>query len=208
MVKGKQEGDKALRRGPKGKEREEGVLEAAALAISELGFSNVRVADIAERANMTAGHVTYYFPSKNDLLLLALRRSEESLVADSRSEVSAFDDPVERLRWLIARAASKGFKDDGWNLWLQVWANGLSNEGVSLEPGQLDQRWFEILVEVIEYGRDRGVFRVKEVTDAAESISALIDGLSIKVTVGSDRLDRDRMLRLIEATASKLLDIR
>lgn len=189
----------------KGKLREEAVLLAAAQAIAELGFSNVRVSDIAERANMTPGHVTYYFPSKNDLLLLAIRRSEEELVERSREWLSTIEDPRQRLRQLIELSAADGFKDEGWALWLQVWANGMVDNEVSTEHQQLEQRWFQILIEVIEYGRDRGVFEVADVDDAAELVSALIDGLSIQVTVGSTRLDRERALALCERGAASIL---
>lgn len=189
----------------KGKQREETVLAAAAQAIADLGFSNVRVSDIAERAKMTPGHVTYYFPSKNDLLLLAIRRSEEQLVEQSREWLAAIEDPWLRLRQLIRLSAAEGFQDEGWALWLQVWGSGMADDAVSSEHRQLDERWFRILVEVIEYGCAEGVFHVDDVDDTAEIVSALIDGLSIQVTVGSPRVDRDRSLRLCELGAASVL---
>lgn len=194
-----------MTRRTKGREREEIVLQAAGEAIAELGFANVRVSDIAERANMTTGHITYYFPSKNDLLLLAIHRSEEELVRRSKEELAGIEDPMARLRRLIELSAASGFQDDAWNLWLQAWANGLSDPSVSQEHRQLDRRWFDLLAEVIEYGRSRGAFAVNDVTGACEIISAMIDGLSIQVTVGSDRLDRVRMLQLIESGAAAIL---
>ena len=66
----------------KGKEREELIVEAATQAIVERGLANVRIADIAERAGMTPGHVTYYFPSKIDLLMRAISASEEALTIE------------------------------------------------------------------------------------------------------------------------------
>lgn len=191
----------------KGKQREEKVLRAAAQAIADLGYGNVRVSDIAERAKMTPGHVTYYFPSKNELLLLAIRRSEEKLVEDSRAKLAAISDPFERLRQLITLSAASGPQDEGWVLWLQVWANGMLDDAVSEEHHLLDLRWFEVLVEVIQYGRDEGAFPVDDTDDAAEMISALIDGLSIQLTVGSDRIDRDRLVRLCERGAARILGV-
>lgn len=189
----------------KGKRREEAVLAAAAAAIAELGYSNVRVSDIAERAQMTPGHVTYYFPSKNELLLLAIRRSEEQLVEQSREWLAAIEDPWERLRQLIRLSAAEGFQDEGWALWLQIWGSGMADDTMSREHQLLDERWFRILVEVIEYGCSQGAFRVEDVDDTAEIISGLIDGLSIQVTVGSPRVDRERALRLCEFGAASVL---
>nr|WP_246313252.1 TetR family transcriptional regulator C-terminal domain-containing protein [Leifsonia shinshuensis] len=182
-------------------------MRAAAQAIADLGYGNVRVSDIAERAQMTPGHVTYYFPSKNELLLLAIRRSEEELIETSRARLAAIEDPFERLRQLISLSAANGAQDEGWALWLNVWANGMLDDTVSVEHNRLESRWFELLIEVIEYGRDRGAFPVDDVADVAEMISALIDGLSIQVTVGSERVDRDRALRLCEVGAARILGV-
>lgn len=191
----------------KGKQREEVLLRAAAEAISDLGYVNVRVSDIAERAKMTPGHVTYYFPSKNDLLMLAIRRSEEELIAQSRERLSAIDDPVDRLQRLIESSAATGPGDEGWALWLQVWASGLADDAVTSEHRQLENRWFHVLVETIEYGCAQGAFRVDDVSDAAEMISAMIDGLSIQLTVGEERIDRDRLLRLCHEGAARILGL-
>jgi AcrR family transcriptional regulator len=189
----------------KGHERRELVIEAAAQAISDLGVTNVRVQDIAERANMTTGHVSYYFPSKNDLLLLAIRRSEDALMQRTREALEAIEDPDARLDELVALASAKQPRDEGWILWLQVWASGFTDEGVTHEHQLLDQRWFDMLVEVLEYGRAAGRFHMASVADTAEVVSGLIDGLSIQLTVGSGRLNRERLLALCARTCEQLV---
>ena len=189
----------------KGERREELVVEAAARAISELGVGNVRIQDIAERADMRPGHVSYYFPSKDTLLQLAIRRSEQLFIDRSRAALAEIADPSERLRELIAVASAKGPRDEGWMLWLQVWASGVSDEPLTEEHQGLDQRWFDLLVEVIEYGQAQGAFHAENVADAAEIISGLIDGLSVQVTIGTGRVDRDRLLQLCAITCERLL---
>ena len=69
------------KRREKSKAREELVVDAAAQAIAERGFANVRVSDVADLAGMSPGHVTYYFPAKTDLLMRAIRQSEEALTS-------------------------------------------------------------------------------------------------------------------------------
>jgi AcrR family transcriptional regulator len=191
----------------KGIERQEIVVAAAARAIADIGIANVRVADIAERANMTTGHVSYYFPNKEALLLLAIRRSEQLLIDTTRAALSAIEDPRERLRELIEQASARGPMDEGWILWLQVWANGFADGEVSEEHRFLDQRWFELLIEVLEQGRAVGAFTFEDLLDTAETLSALIDGLSIQLTVGSTRMDRDRLLRLCTSACDVLLGV-
>jgi AcrR family transcriptional regulator len=129
----------------KGQARRQLVVDAAAKAISELGLANVRVVDIAERAGMTTGHVTYYFPAKTDLLMLAIRRSEESLIAQAETELDGLDDAWWRqiLRGVLARGRDAGaftFDDlddvsqlisaaiDGLSIQLTVGAPGFDRE--------------------------------------------------------------------------------
>ncbi|MCD2442522.1 TetR family transcriptional regulator [Agromyces sp. SYSU K20354] len=189
----------------KGKAREELVMDAAAKAIAELGLANVRVSDIAERAGMTPGHVTYYFPSKTELLMLSIRQSEEALVEQVEAELDGIADPWTRLERLIDLSASNGRGDPGWILWFQVWSDAATDDTVAEVHNELDDRWRQILISVLEYGRERGDFAFDDLDVIAELISATIDGLSIQLTVGAPHLDRDRMLEMCARASAALL---
>src|SRR5215471_7289609 len=54
---------------PRSRER---VLQAAVELITEVGIDQVRVAEIARRANMSSGQVMYYFTGKEHILLETL----------------------------------------------------------------------------------------------------------------------------------------
>lgn len=180
----------------KGQARQQIVVDAAAKAIAELGLANVRVSDIAERAGMTSGHVTYYFPSKTDLLMLAIRRSEESLVEQVDAELDGIEEPWARLERLIELSASEGRGDTGWILWFQVWSDAAVDDTVADVHNELDDRWRQILRGVLAYGRERGAFSFSDLDDVSQVISAAIDGLSVQLTVGAPGFDHDRMLQL------------
>ena len=88
------------------------VLEAAAQALLQRGFAETRIADIAERAGMSPGHVMYYFDSKEKLLLEALRFREEALFY---AEIAGVADGVsawERLERWIERSIPSGPADE------------------------------------------------------------------------------------------------
>ena len=185
----------------KGKTREELVVGAAALAIAERGLANVRVSDIAKRAGMSPGHVTYYFPSKSELLMRAIRRSEESFAVQVAEEIKAIGDPWKRLERLIQVSASSGVGDPGWVLWFQVWSKAALDPEVARVHDELDARWRAMLADVIWYGCDRGAFEVEDPKETALVLSALIDGLSIQLTLGSAGLDREGLLQVCQAAA-------
>ena len=57
------------------------MLAAAATLIAERGFSETRIADVAERVGASPALVIYYFKTKDNLLTEALRWSERSFYA-------------------------------------------------------------------------------------------------------------------------------
>ena len=191
------------RRG-KGREREGLLVDAAAELIAEKGLAHVRVADIAERAGMTPGHVSYYFPAKTDLLVRAIESSEDRLLDDLAAALGRVRDPWRRLERLLELSASDGAGDPGWVLWLQVWQEATREDSARDAQHRLDGRWRGILADVLRYGAERGVFDVEDPDATALVLSSAVDGLSIQVTLGG--LDRTGMIRLLRQTARRLLE--
>ncbi len=56
---------------------------AAATLIAERGFSETRIADVAERVGASPALVIYYFKTKDNLLTEALRWSERFFYAET-----------------------------------------------------------------------------------------------------------------------------
>ena len=61
--------------------RRDQMLAAAAQLIAERGFSETRIADVAERVGASPALVIYYFGTKDSLLTEALRWSERAFYA-------------------------------------------------------------------------------------------------------------------------------
>jgi AcrR family transcriptional regulator len=189
------------KRQSRGAARETLVLAAATELIAERGLANIRVADVAERAHMTPGHVTYYFPSKTELLTRAIRQSEAAFTSQLEAEVGRIEDSWERLTRLIELSAALGPRDPGWVLWFEVWSHAARDPEVARLHEELDARSRGILTAVIEYGCQRGAFATADPQTVAVLLAALIDGLSIQLTLGSSGLDRTELLRLCDEAA-------
>jgi AcrR family transcriptional regulator len=54
--------------------RREQIVEAAVAVITEQGLQNLSLSEIEKKAGMSRGQLTYYFPSKEDILLAAFDR--------------------------------------------------------------------------------------------------------------------------------------
>ena len=173
----------------KGQAKQQAVVDAAIAVIGERGLADVRMSDIAERAGMSTGHVTYYFPSKTALLMLAIQHSEESLHREVVDEVLEIADPWQRLYRLLELSASTGRGDQGWVLWFEVWANAGIDDDLARVQAQLDSRWRHTLTEVIRYGCEQGAFVTDDPVAVATLLSCLVDGLSVHLTLADHDLD-------------------
>src|SRR5438067_2031815 len=60
--------------GEVGQRRREQIVEAAVAIIAEQGLQNLSLSAIEERAGMSRGQLTYYFPTKEDILLAVFDR--------------------------------------------------------------------------------------------------------------------------------------
>ena len=54
--------------------RREEIIEAAIAVITEQGLQNLSLSEIEKRADMSRGQLTYYFPTKEDILLAVFDR--------------------------------------------------------------------------------------------------------------------------------------
>ena len=185
----------------KGKEREALVVEAAAQAIAERGLANVRMSDIADIAGMSVGHVSYYFPSKIDLLMRAITANEDRHWTAVEILLARITDPWKRLDRLLDVAASTGRHDPGWVLWFQLWLESALDDDVARGHDELDARWRGILVGVIRYGVEQGAMVSDDPERDALLLSSMVDGLSIQVTLGSAVLTRPRMMKMLRESA-------
>jgi AcrR family transcriptional regulator len=186
-------------------EREALVVRAAGQAIAERGLANVRMADVAERAGMTVGHVSYYFPSKIELLMRAIRANEDEHWTTVEVALAKIRDPWRRIDKLLDVAASGGARDPGWVLWFQLWLESALDADVARDHHVLDARWRAILTDVIRYGVEQGAFVSPEPARDAMLLSSLVDGLSIQVTLASPDVSRARMMKLLKATTRQML---
>lgn len=190
----------------KGREREDRVVAAARELIAERGLPAVRMSDVAERAGMTVGHVSYYFPSKNELLVRAIGVSEQELTDDVATIVARVRDPWLRLDRLLELSAAARPGDPGWVLWFQVWMEAALDPVVTRGHHELHARWRALLVDALRYGVDVGAFRAVDVDEVADLVSAAVDGLSIQLTLGAEGVSRARVLGLLRSLTHRLLD--
>ena len=87
----------------------ERVLQEAWDLLVERGLADLSLSELGRRLDTSAGHLAYYFGSKNGLLLELLRWSEDDLMTQLAVVLDSDDSAEERLHGLLCRSTIIGF---------------------------------------------------------------------------------------------------
>jgi TetR/AcrR family transcriptional regulator, fatty acid metabolism regulator protein len=168
-------------------ERRLALLKAAFREVAEKGFSQVTLDDIARRAGVPKGVTLYYFDSKEDLFRELFGWLIDSIHARMREAVAAEDDPVAKLKALVAlifpspsknRAFFRAFVD----------FSGLAARHDAFRA--INARFYagcrEIDGGIVEEGIRRNVFAARDPREAGSTMRAIFDGLMMQWLAESD----------------------
>ena len=167
------------------------ILRAAAEVITERGMAGARIADVAERAGTSASAVIYWFETRERLLREAVTADEVQFAEMIEARIAALPDARSRLLAILESTAS----DMDMSLWIELWARALHDDPSAAERRRLDLAWRRLIAEVVAEGQEAGEFApgADPATFAVE-IAALMDGLSVQVTLDDADVSAERML--------------
>ena len=150
------------------------ILSAAASVLSERGYANARVVDIAKAAGTSPAAILYWFAGKQGLLAeaLALREAEFHDRYTVRIERAA--TASQQLRILIEAM----LRHYDWGLWMELCVLALRDSSAAAERDRMDRRWRAMLRNVIRDGQQRGEFVVSDPDQTMFVLAALLDGMA------------------------------
>ena len=124
---------------------EEGLLDAAERLLVEVGHAGITTRRLAEAAGVNHGLVHYYFGSNENLLLRALERFTEGLIARQR-ELYAADVPfVEKWRTAMRYLVSEDATYE--KIWLELQALAWNNAEQRERLARVNREWRAVLTE-------------------------------------------------------------
>ena len=176
---------RAMRAGSR--QRRDRVVASAAEVLSERGLEDTRIADVAARAGMSAGHVMYYFSSKDELLLEAVRAAEDRFyaeVVDALDPVASARAKLVRLIDLWSPPGDARHAPAAWVLWPDLWARALREPALAAFREASDRRWIEFVAGIVREGVRAGEFAATDASRFAQQLGALMDGLALRVMAG------------------------
>ncbi len=124
---------------------ETALLDAAEQLLVELGHAGITTRKLADTAGVNNGLVHYYFGSVENVLVRALERFTERLIARQR-ELYAADEPfVEKwrtaMRFLVAEDVTYE------KVWLELQALAWNDEGLRDRLAGVNAEWRAVLTE-------------------------------------------------------------
>jgi AcrR family transcriptional regulator len=183
---------------PRHPARREAILEAACRAIVERGLPATRITDVARVAGTSTGTIHYYFETRDEVLMAALKWASERLFA--RVEAGGGRSARARLAHLLAVAIPRpGPAHDEYVLWIELWLRVLHEPALLADCETISARWRGYFLDAVREGTEAGEFApVTAPDEVAVRLLALVDGLGFETALGygwtSARAMHDRLL--------------
>lgn len=186
------------------------MLAATIEVVSERGFPETRIADVAERAGVSAALVIYYFKTKDDLLAEAMRYSEDAWYAEMARRTAKVKTAVGRLEEVVAMSCLASSDDatvveESWSVWLDLWAQAVRHPMIRKIREEFDEHFRGTIRQIVREGTEAGEFVETNEDDFAVGYSALLDGFAIQIALEDPVVDATRAFDIAMRVASQQL---
>jgi AcrR family transcriptional regulator len=173
-------------------DRREQILRSALDVISERGFPDTRIADVAERVGVSPALVIYYFKTKDHLLTEAMRHAEDAWYESGSRRLAERDSAAGKLEELVAMSTLPQPEDESgetWAVWLDLWAQSVRHLGVARVRQEFDERWRESIRSIVRDGCEAGEFHEVDAEEFTLGMSAMLDGFAIQIALSDPVVD-------------------
>ena len=191
-----------------GDARRRELVKATLAVMSERGFADTRITDVAERAGISPALVIYYFKTKDGLLTEALRSAEDSWYEAGAARSSSLESGVARLTEIVAMTCLHQQDEDlpeSWALWLDLWAQSVRNPDVAKVRREFDEHWRQTIADIVRMGQGTGEFAPVDADDFAITLSSLLDGVAIQIALDDPVVTPERAFEVAMNVAALLL---
>ena len=177
------------------------ILSAAASVLSERGYANARVVDIAKAAGTSPAAILYWFDGKHGLLAEALALREMEFHDRYTVRIDRASTASQRLRILIEAM----LRHYDWGLWMELCVLALRDPAAAAERDRMDRRWRAMLRKVIRDGQQRGEFVPSDAEETMFVLAALLDGMAPLLAMKAQGVTLVQVERVWLAEAARLL---
>ncbi len=182
------------------------IIAAAAEVLYERGLFDTRIGDIADRAGTSSPAILYWFESKDRLLEEAVEYADRSFYERLSEGQDQFEHAGDKLVALIEETSLGPGGLNDYTLWMEIWVRARRDATVRSSYFRLDRRQRALIAQIVREGQRTGEFTDgADPDDFALSLSGLLDGLGVQVTLGQPDVTAERMVDRCLALASSEL---
>jgi AcrR family transcriptional regulator len=165
--------------------------------IRERGLWDVRLADVAKRAGLSAASVVYYFGSKDQLFAQAIADADDAFYEPLLADLARLPTAVDRIACLFHRSSTSD-----WPLWMDLWVYSRRHPDTAAAQRHFHERWRATIAAVIRHGCLGGEWSVAAPDEVALRLSALTDGLAVHMVLGDENHTAERYVAMSLAAAA------
>lgn len=178
--------------------RRKDLVNAASRAIAEVGLAGLRVRDVAEHAETSAGLVTYYFQDLGELTLEVHADAVRRFYQARRRAVDAMDDPRRQL-FELARLGVPDSRDDlTCRVLYEFHVHAARSSAHAVLMTSLWEQEVSLYELVLQRGVERGAFELRtRVREVAETAVALEDAVGLHVVARNATMTPQGALGLV-----------
>lgn len=168
------------------------LLEATIDTVARRGFTDLKLADVADAAKLSRGIVNFYFHSKEELLAETLRYLTNEYEKNWREAIAgAGNDPVTKLRMLVEgdfAPQTAGRKHV--SVWYAFWGEARWRPEYLRICQEVATQYRNETRGLVEEIVARGHHRHIDADLVARGLNALIDGLWLDLLIDPKAIDR------------------
>jgi AcrR family transcriptional regulator len=160
------------------------IVECAIEAIAELGYANATLAEIARRACVSKGVISYYFEGRRELVEEVVKAVSAKATEVMRPRIIAERSAAGMLRaYLTTNLEFLGAHHNYIRALLNIAAGARTDDGKAIvEFALVFERAVRALEKLLRHGQERGEFREFSTKAMAMTIRNAIDGLVSQLT--------------------------
>ena len=177
--------------------RREQLIEATIDTIAKYGFRKTTLGQVAKRAKLSQGIVSFYFKTKDGLLLETLKFLADEYEATWKRAVAASGpDPVTALDAIIETdLGRKVCNRRKVPVWVAFWGEARSQPRFRKFCSQLADDYLAQTREIILRIMDRGGYHHLDADAIARGLNAMINGLWLDLMIDPKHFDRETAKR-------------
>jgi AcrR family transcriptional regulator len=135
------------------------IIEAAAHAFAEHGYSGISLNDIVRESGLTKGAFYFHFPSKEALAIAVFHDRQDRWVAKTLAGVMEHPKAIDQLEAMLDIGCEIHEGDGSARAISRLCQEWSSQEDLVEHSRSHLTRWFEITAEVIRRGQEEGDIR-------------------------------------------------